>query len=44
VKPLGLFIQALTLMTMSEPVKPAITTGMPLRKCARGERRPQPYT
>jgi len=42
VKPLGLFIQALTVITISEPIKPAMTTGMPLRKCARGERRSQP--
>ena len=36
------FIQALTEITISEPVKPAITIGMPLRKWARGESRSQP--
>jgi hypothetical protein len=42
VKPPGLFIQALTVRTISEPVKPATTTGMPLKKCVRGDRRSQP--
>ncbi len=42
VNPLGLFIHAFTAITISEPVKPATTTGMPERKWARGERRSQP--
>ena len=41
-KPPGWFIQALTAMTMSDPVKPVMTIGMPLRKCSRGDRRSQP--
>jgi hypothetical protein len=42
VKPEGWFIQALTAMTKKEPATPATATGMPERKCARGERRSQP--
>jgi hypothetical protein len=41
-KPPGWFIQALTAITVSEPVMPAITIGIPLQKCARGESRFQP--
>ena len=40
--PVGWFIQPLTEITINEPVKPAITIGMPLAKCARGDRRFQP--
>lgn len=43
-KPSGWFIQPLTLITKSDPVKPAIGTGMPASMCARGERRSHPYT
>jgi hypothetical protein len=42
--PLGLFIQALTEITVSDPVNPVITIGIPLRRCMRGDSRPQPYT
>jgi hypothetical protein len=42
VKPVGWFIQPLTEMTNSEPATPAIATGMPDRKCARGRSRSQP--
>ena len=38
----GWFIQALTEITISEPVNPAITIGIPQRKCVRGDRRSQP--
>ena len=41
-KPEGCCIHALTEITMSEPVKPAIATGIPLAKCALGERRSHP--
>ena len=41
-KPPGLFIQALTAITNSEPVMPAITTGIPVSRWARGESRSQP--
>ena len=41
-KPSGLFIQPLTAITVNEPVKPVITIGMPVRKCARGGSRSQP--
>jgi hypothetical protein len=44
VKPPGWFIHALTEMTISDPVKPVSTIGMPLAKCARGDSRSQPYT
>ena len=40
--PDGLFIHALTAITNSEPVKPAITTGMPHSRCSRGDMRSQP--
>ena len=40
VKPVGLFIQPLTVITISEPLKPAIATGIPERVHAR--RRPVP--
>jgi hypothetical protein len=32
----------LTEITVNDPVKPAIAIGMPLAKCARGERRFHP--
>ncbi len=41
-KPPGWFIQALTEITISDPVKPVITIGMALRKWARGDMRSQP--
>ena len=41
-KPLGWFIQALTAITIHEPVKPVSTIGIPVRRCSRGDRRPQP--
>ena len=44
VKPPGWFIHAFTEITISEPVKPVMTIGIPLAKCARGESRSQPYT
>jgi hypothetical protein len=37
-----LFIHAFTEITVSDPVIPAIATGIPDRKCMRGERRSQP--
>jgi hypothetical protein len=43
-KPAGWFIQPLTAITMNEPVTPAITMGIPARKCVRRGRRSQPYT
>ena len=41
-KPVGSFIQPLTEITKNEPVMPAITIGMPARKCTLGGRRSQP--
>ena len=41
-KPDGLFIQAFTAMTNSDPVNPAITTGIPQRRCVRDDMRSQP--
>jgi hypothetical protein len=43
-KPCGLFIHPLTAITVNDPVRPVITIGTPVRKCARGVSRPQPYT
>ena len=40
--PTGPFIQPLTAITLNEPAKPDSTTGMPVRKCARLDRRSQP--
>ena len=40
--PLGWFIHALTEITISDPVKPVITTGIALSMWARGESRSQP--
>ena len=40
--PPGWFIQALTEITISEPVNPVITIEIPLRRCLRGYRRSQP--
>jgi len=42
VNPDGWFIQPFTAMTKSDPATPATATGMPDRKCARGESRSQP--
>jgi hypothetical protein len=44
VKPDGWFIHALTEITISDPVKPVITIGMPLSMWTRGDSLPQPYT
>ena len=41
-KPDGWFIQPLTEITKSDPVAPAITTGIPASMCARGDSRSQP--
>ena len=41
-KPLGLFIQALTAITKNEPVMPETITGMPVSRWVRGGRRSQP--
>jgi hypothetical protein len=41
-KPPGWFIQALTEITVSDPVKPVIKIGMPLARCQRGGIRSQP--
>jgi hypothetical protein len=41
-KPDGWFIHPLTVITISEPLKPAITTGIAASMCARGDRRFQP--
>ena len=41
-KPPGWFIHALTEITVSDPVNPVITIGIPLRKWRRGESRSQP--
>ena len=38
-KPLGWFIQPLTAITISEPVRPVITTTTPHARCLRGEMR-----
>ena len=43
VNPVGWFIHPLTEMTNSEPATPAIATGKPDRKWARGPSRSQPY-
>ena len=40
--PVGSFIQPLTAITLNEPAKPEITTGIPVMKCARLESRSQP--
>ena len=40
--PPGWFIQALTEITVSEPVKPVTTIGSPDRKCTRGDSRSHP--
>ena len=42
--PVGLFIQPLTAITISDPVMPVITTGMPQAKWSFGLMRSQPYT
>jgi hypothetical protein len=42
VNPVGWFIHALTAMTKKDPATPAIATGMPHRKCSRGDSRSQP--
>ena len=41
-EPVGWFIQPLTVITISDPLKPAMTTGIPASMCARGDSRSQP--
>ena len=42
VNPVGWFIHPFTEMTKSDPATPASATGIPDRKCARGESRSHP--
>ena len=42
VNPVGWFIHPFTEMTNSEPATPATATGIPERKCARGDSRSHP--
>src|ERR687891_100968 len=41
-KPPGLFIQALTEITVNDPVNPVITIGIPLNRCSAGRQPPPP--